>query len=139
LDLIAKWTSIEFYSKSEIQCCELNFGTLQLLNSRDFALGHHINVLKQTRENNFAEMGKPCSCEKFRDNHAQTLAVRLIKSENQTDSGLTSTSRPSSCMIYYLFVTTPYSKVVVGIMLYKFAAELDLCCHWKLRENWAPT
>jgi hypothetical protein len=86
-------------AKSEIQCCELNFGTLQLLNSRDFALGHHINVVKQTKENNFTEVGKPCSCEKFRDNHAQTLAVRLIKSENQTDSGLTSTSRPSSCMI----------------------------------------
>ena len=28
-----------------------------------------------------------------------------------------------------------HSKFVVGIMLYKFAAELDLCCHWKLREN----
>jgi hypothetical protein len=26
-------------------------------------------------------------------------------------------------------VTTPYSKDVVGIMLYKFAAKLDLCCH----------
>jgi hypothetical protein len=32
LDLIAKWTSIEFYTKSEIQCCGLNFGALYLSN-----------------------------------------------------------------------------------------------------------
>jgi hypothetical protein len=38
-------------------------------------------------------------------------------------------------MICCLFVTTPYSKVVVGIMLYKFAAELDLCYHMELREK----
>jgi hypothetical protein len=36
-------------------------------------------------------------------------------------------------------VTTPYSKDVVGIMLYKFAAMLDLCCHKKLRENLSPS
>ena len=102
---------------------------------RVFALSDHNKFVDQSKENKFAEESKPCSCEKFGDNHVQTLAVRLIKSENQTDSGLTSTSRPSSCMIYCLFVTTPYSKVVVGIMLYKFAAELDLCYHMKLREK----
>jgi hypothetical protein len=67
------------------------------------------------------------------------LAVRLIKSENQDDSGLTSTSSPSLCLIYWHFVTTPYSKDVVGIMLSKFAAMLDLCCHNELRENLAPS
>jgi hypothetical protein len=67
------------------------------------------------------------------------LAVRLIKSENQADSGLTSTSSPSLCLIYWPFVTTPYSKDVVGIMLSKFAAMLDLCCHNELRENLAPS
>jgi hypothetical protein len=36
-------------------------------------------------------------------------------------------------------VTTPYSKDVVGIMLSKFAAMLDLCCHNELRENLAPS
>jgi hypothetical protein len=37
------------------------------------------------------------------------------------------------------FVTTPYSKDVVGIMLYKFAAKIDLCYHRNLGENQAPT
>jgi hypothetical protein len=53
----------------------------------------------------------------------------------QANSELPPTSSPISDMIQWLFVTTPYSKVVVGIVLYKFVAELDLCCHWKLREN----
>jgi hypothetical protein len=29
-------------------------GALQLVNSRVFALGHHIKVVDQTKENNFA-------------------------------------------------------------------------------------
>jgi hypothetical protein len=32
-----------------------------------------------------------------------------------------------------------HSKVVVGIMLYKFAAKINLCYHRNLGENQAPT
>jgi hypothetical protein len=39
---------------SEFQIDELNFGALQLLKYRVFALGHHIKVIDQTKENNFA-------------------------------------------------------------------------------------
>jgi hypothetical protein len=59
----------------------------------------------------------------------------MIKSENQGDGGLTSTSSPSLCLIYWPFATTPYSKDVVGIMLSKFAAMLDLCCHKEIKRK----
>jgi hypothetical protein len=94
-----------------------------------FALGHHINVAKQTKKNNFAEEGKPCSCEKFEDNHAQSLAVRLIKDWNQANSELPSTSSPISSMIQWLLVATPYGNILDGTLLYNFATELDMNYH----------
>jgi hypothetical protein len=42
-------------------------------------------------------------------------------------------------MIQWLFVATPYSNVVDGILLYKFAADHWTSCHRNLRENEAQT
>jgi hypothetical protein len=86
LDLNAKWTSLKLYSKSEIQFSRLNFGALYLLKYRVFALSDNNKFVDQSKENNFAEESKPCSREKFGDNHAQTWTVRLIQSESQVDS-----------------------------------------------------
>jgi hypothetical protein len=51
---LQKEPQLRFHPKSEFQNCELNFGALQLSNYRVFALGHHIKVVEQTKENNFA-------------------------------------------------------------------------------------
>jgi hypothetical protein len=40
-------------------------------------------------------------------------------------------------MLQWVFVAESYGNIVDGIMLYRFVAELDLCCHLKLRENLA--
>jgi hypothetical protein len=65
LDLNAKWTSIWFYSKSEISDFWLNFGALYLLKYRVFAQSDHNKFVDQLKENNFAEESKQCSWEKF--------------------------------------------------------------------------
>jgi hypothetical protein len=54
LDKFAKRPQLWFHSKSRKQCYGLNFGALYLSNSRVFALGHHIKIVDQTKENNFA-------------------------------------------------------------------------------------
>jgi hypothetical protein len=56
-------------------------------------------------------------------------------SEFQADSGLTSTSSPILCMICSLFVATPYSNILDGMLLYNFAAGIGLSCYWKSTDN----
>jgi hypothetical protein len=58
-------------------------------------------------------------------------------SKFQADNGLTSTSSPILCMICWLFVATPYSNIVDGMLLYNFATGIGLSCYWKSRENLA--
>jgi hypothetical protein len=48
LDLNAKWTSLRFHSKSEIQFCWFNFGALYLLKYRDFAQSDHNKFVAQS-------------------------------------------------------------------------------------------
>jgi hypothetical protein len=48
LDLNAKWTSFEFYTKSEFQFSWFNFGALYLLKHRDFAQSDHNKFVAQS-------------------------------------------------------------------------------------------
>jgi hypothetical protein len=50
-----------------------------------------------------------------------------------------STSSLNSSMIQWVFVASLCYKVVAGVLLYTFAAELDMDYHRNLGENQAPT
>jgi hypothetical protein len=54
LDLSAKEPHLTHLMKSKIQCDCFNFEPLYLSNSSVFTLGHHIKLVDQTKENNFA-------------------------------------------------------------------------------------
>jgi hypothetical protein len=71
------------------------------LKYRVFALSDHNKFVDQSKENNFAEESKPCSCEKFGDNHAQTWTVRLVQSEFQVDSDFALSLKANSTKIQW--------------------------------------
>jgi hypothetical protein len=107
---------------------------LQLLKYRVFALDYHTKVVEQSKENNFAEESKPCSCEKFGDNHVQTWTVRLVQSEFQVDSDFALSLRANSTEIQCKFVNDFHNKLVAGRWHYNFDAEGWFWCHIKPKE-----
>jgi DNA-binding transcriptional regulator of glucitol operon len=115
LDLNAKWTSRKLYSKCEIQFSGPNFGALYLLKYRVFSLSDHNKFADQSKENNFAEESKPCSCEQFGDNHAQTWTVKLIQSESQVDSDFAPSLRAILTLIQCSNEFEPYSRIIAGL------------------------